>query len=113
MSLKPEGQLAAKLNRVLVATEPLVKNFNAAFQKEGEDATTKRMGERGAGEETPRTGYLHLNGWAGHRTHQVEVIGETPKRYRIRAITKTKLAGRCRWLQEGEMALVPKHAITF
>lgn len=58
-----------------------------------------------------RTGYLMLDGWAGRREHKVEVIGETPKRYRIRAVERTKLAGRCRWLYAGETALVPKYAI--
>lgn len=60
-----------------------------------------------------RIGYLGLDGWAGRREHKVEVIGETPKRYRIRAIERTKLAGRCRWLYAGETALVPKYAIRF
>jgi hypothetical protein len=62
--------------------------------------------------EVTRTGYLHLNGWGGVTSRKVEVIGETSKRLRIRAITETKLAGRCRWLKPGETALVPKYAVT-
>lgn len=58
-----------------------------------------------------RIGYLGLSGWAGDRWRKVEVIGETPKRYRIRAIEKTKLAGRNRWIHPGETALVPKYAV--
>jgi hypothetical protein len=58
-----------------------------------------------------RIGYLGLDGWAGRRERKVEVVGETPKRYRIRAIEKTKLAGRNRWLDVGKTALVPKYAV--
>jgi hypothetical protein len=56
-------------------------------------------------------GYLGLDGYAGRRYRKVEVVGETPKRYRIRAIERTKLAGRSRWLYPGETALVPKYAV--
>lgn len=58
-----------------------------------------------------RRGCLHLDGWAGRHKQEVEVIGETPKRYRIRAIRETKLAGRSRYLRSGETALVPKAAL--
>jgi hypothetical protein len=62
--------------------------------------------------EAPRTGYLNLNGWGGVTSRKVEIVGETPKRLRIRAIERTKLAGRRRWIQAGETALVPKYAVT-
>jgi len=55
-------------------------------------------------------GYLLLDGWEGRTRQQVEVIGQTPKRYRIRAIDRTRLAGP-RWLNPGETALVPKTAM--
>ena len=58
-----------------------------------------------------RFGIIYTNGWAGRRRSRVEIIGETPKRYRIRAITRTKLAGRDRWLENGDVALVPKWAV--
>lgn len=58
-----------------------------------------------------KIGYLGLSGWAGDRWRKVEVVGETPKKYRIRAIEKTKLAGRSRWLEAGQTALVPKYAV--
>lgn len=58
-----------------------------------------------------RIGYLQLDGWAGRRDHKVEVVGETPHKYRIRAIERTKLAGRQRWINPGETALVPKYAV--
>ena len=54
---------------------------------------------------------LCLNGWEGRTETPVFIIGETAKRYRIRAIQRTKLAGRNRWLDSGETALVPKSAV--
>ncbi|MBL8605196.1 MAG: hypothetical protein JNK72_24915 [Myxococcales bacterium] len=39
------------------------------------------------------------------------IVGETPKRYRIRALTRTRLGGRDRWLEAGEEALVPRAAV--
>jgi len=54
---------------------------------------------------------LCLNGWGGRTETSVEIIGETPKRYRIRANKRIKLAGRNRWLEIGKTALVPKSAI--
>lgn len=59
----------------------------------------------------PRYGWLQLDGWAGRTQHKVEVVGETDKRYRIKAITLTKLAGRMRWLRPGDTVLIPKHAV--
>jgi len=57
-------------------------------------------------------GTLHIDGWAGRIDQRVDVVGETRTRYRIRAIERTKLAGRGRWLHRGETALVPKAAVT-
>ncbi len=56
-------------------------------------------------------GELGLQSWHGLSWQAVLVIGETPKRYRIEAIERTKLGGRNRWLEKGHTALVPKHAI--
>jgi len=56
-------------------------------------------------------GLLLLEGWAGRTETPVEVVGQTEKKYRIRAITETRLAGRYRWLAAGETTLVPKHAV--
>lgn len=61
---------------------------------------------------TERDGWLQLDGWAGRTQQLVRVVGETPKRWRIRAICRTKLGGRCRWIYAGERALVPRHTIT-
>jgi hypothetical protein len=61
--------------------------------------------------EKTRIGYLVLDGWAGRSLTAVEVIGQTPRRFRIRAIHLTRLGGRGRWLVTGEAALVPKTAV--
>jgi hypothetical protein len=61
--------------------------------------------------DTPVYSYLVLAGWGGTSRTLVLTVGSTPKRFRIRALTRTKLAGRCRWLEPGEEALVPKHAV--
>ena len=57
-------------------------------------------------------GWIQLDGWAGRYQQRVEIVGQTPKRTRIRAIVRTKLAGRQRWLKRGHEALVPKHVVT-
>ena len=62
---------------------------------------------------TERYADLGLTGWGGVTWTRVRVIGETPKRYRIQALQRTKLGGRCRWINEGETALVPKRALRF
>ena len=62
---------------------------------------------------TDREGFIQLDGWAGRSESRVLVIGETAKRYRIQAITRTKLAGRYRYIDAGQTTLVPKHAVSF
>lgn len=59
------------------------------------------------------TGVLMLDGWAGRSDWPVVIVGETPKRYRITpdGDKPVKLGGRSRWLQPGQTALVPKHAV--
>ena len=59
-----------------------------------------------------RYGVLHLDGYSGRSSTRVEIIGETPKRYRVRAITQTSTAGRLVYLEPGQVALVPKRAIS-
>lgn len=60
---------------------------------------------------TPIYSYLVLSGWHGSSAVKVITVGETPTRFRIQAITRTRLAGRGRWLEPGDTALVPKHAV--
>lgn len=57
-----------------------------------------------------RTGELGLDGWSGRNWTKVEIVGETPKRYRIRALQDMRLAA-YRFLLNGQEALVPKTAI--
>lgn len=58
----------------------------------------------------PHFGLLCLDGWHGRSEDRVLIVGETPKRYRIRAIEWTRLAGR-RSIEVGQEALVPKRAV--
>lgn len=78
-----------------------------------ESATTQRSPRWSAPGEpiTLWRGTLVIDGFAGRFEQTVALIGETPKRYRIQAITRTQLAGRRRWIDPGETALVPKSAI--
>ena len=59
----------------------------------------------------PYRALLCTQGFEGYRETEVEVIGETAQKFRIKALIGTKLGGRSRWLNKGETALVPKRAI--
>ena len=61
----------------------------------------------------PRRAVLVLDGWEGRSETPVLVVGYTPKRWRIKAIERTRLAGRHRWLEAGAVALVPTRAVRF
>lgn len=61
--------------------------------------------------ELPRYGTLFTESWAGTLKQRVKVVGETPTRYRIEAIKRTRLAGRRRFIEPGTQTLVPKEAI--
>jgi hypothetical protein len=54
-----------------------------------------------------------LDTWAGRRYYAVEVVGETPKKARVRILTPggVMLPGR-RYVNFGETVLVPKHALS-
>jgi len=60
-----------------------------------------------------RPAMIVLNGWGGlFEQRGLTVVAETPKRYRIRADReRIRLAGRFRYLEVGQTALVPKHAV--
>jgi hypothetical protein len=60
---------------------------------------------------TPIHSLLVLSGWHGTSVQPVLTVGVTPKRFRIRAVQRTKLAGRDRWLEPGQETLVPKFAV--
>lgn len=55
---------------------------------------------------------LLLDSWAGRREVPIEVLGETPKRYRVRLLSDAMLPRRGH-IQAGEIVLVPKHAVSF
>lgn len=66
----------------------------------------------GQTEESAKIAHLALETWAGLRLRPIEVIGETPKRYRVRLLEDTTLpSGRYRLA--GEVVLVPKQAVRF
>lgn len=75
------------------------------------DDLVRRLVVRYAPPVTVREGWLVLDGWAGLTAQRVEIVGETPRMVRIRAIVRTRLAGRSRWLEPGEVALVPWRAV--
>jgi hypothetical protein len=58
-----------------------------------------------------RYAYLQLDGYAG-RTQQRVIEHIRGSKLRIEAITRTKLGGRGRYLEPGESAYVPLHAVT-
>lgn len=58
-----------------------------------------------------RPGVLRLSGYGGYCEIPIVVVGYTPRKVRIEAIKRTRLAGRLRWLEAGETALVPRTAV--
>lgn len=57
---------------------------------------------------------LVLNTYAGRREHPIEVVGETPKKYRVKILDEKSfpLPGK-KTANPGEVVLVPKDAVTF
>jgi hypothetical protein len=53
---------------------------------------------------------LALNTWAGRRTYQIRIIGETRENFRFVAQEAIPMP-RNRWLKAGEQGRVPKSAI--
>lgn len=60
-------------------------------------------------EQAPRPGRLWFDSWAGRASYRIEVIGETPKRYRVRVLDDVIMRG---W-HVGDAVLVPRYAVTF
>ena len=50
-------------------------------------------------------GILTLESWAGRTNHPVEILGETPKRYKVKLMTDN-IKGR-----KGTVLKVPKYAV--
>ena len=59
---------------------------------------------------TARPAYVCVDGWAGRHDYAVMVIGETQKKYRIRAVMEMGLPGGRR-LKQGDEAMIPKRAV--
>lgn len=59
-------------------------------------------------------GIITVDGWAGRTRTAVEVLGLTKsgKKYRIRAIVRTKLGGRDRWLEPGQETTINRSVVT-
>lgn len=55
---------------------------------------------------------IALNTWAGRRYYPVEIVGETPKKLRVKVVNYggVMLPGR-RYVPSGEVVLVPKDAV--
>lgn len=56
-------------------------------------------------------GYIKTDSWAGRFFWRCEILGETPKRYRVRLLVKTALPRG--WREAGTIVLVPHDAVTF
>jgi hypothetical protein len=54
-----------------------------------------------------------LHGWHGITWSPCVVIGETPKRYRVRLMQACRLAGRMNFGAAGDIVLLPKSAVRF
>lgn len=54
---------------------------------------------------------LEIDGWAGRISYAVEVVGETPKRYKVRLLEDARLPGRNRRGAKGDIVTVPKPAV--
>lgn len=53
-----------------------------------------------------RVGWVHFDSWAGRTRHRVEVLKETPKRYRVRLLEA------CFRYPAGKILYAPKYAVT-
>jgi hypothetical protein len=57
--------------------------------------------------------WVHTESWAGRAKHEVEILGATPKRYRVRAVESWRVGhgrGR-RSIAAGDVVLVPRGAV--
>ena len=54
---------------------------------------------------------LALDSWAGRTEHPVEIVGETPKRYRVRILEDWLGLPSRRVASRGDVVLVPKYAV--
>ncbi len=59
----------------------------------------------------PVRAVLALDSWAGRTEHPVEIVGETPKRYRVRILEDWLILPSKRVAERGDVVLVPKYAV--
>ena len=55
--------------------------------------------------------FLLLNSWAGLMRVPVEIVGETPMRYRVKLLKDALMPNRIGLIASGSVKLVPKHAV--
>jgi len=72
----------------------------------------ERFGHLGSHSEEMRPAIVAMDSWAGRTEEPVTVIGETPKRYRVRFHRRGFVGGNRRH-EAGEVGLVPKYAVRF
>ncbi len=63
-------------------------------------------------EQEPWPALVTYDGWAGRTKEEVLVIGDTPKRYRVKYLHAGFVGGNRRH-EVGDVGLVPKYAVTF
>lgn len=56
------------------------------------------------------THVLLIDSWAGRSRHPVEIISETPKRYKVKLLTEVLLPSK-RSGSPGDVVLVPKFSV--
>lgn len=54
---------------------------------------------------------LMIDSWAGKSRYPVEIVAETPQRYKVKLLAPTRLPGRNKSGQAGDVVLVPKYAV--
>lgn len=59
----------------------------------------------------PLYGYLTISGWHGSTSTRVIMLRDTERSVRIRALSRTRLAGRGRHLDPGHEAWVPRSSV--
>jgi hypothetical protein len=57
-----------------------------------------------------RTGYVFTNSWAGLNRYPIELVKETPKRYRVKLLEACRLPHHGN-LEAGAIVLVPKDSV--
>lgn len=111
--LAPDHPMVMDEDRCHYCTRPLTTGVRVVLVPwHTADEIGKSWPDEGTrGGDAVTIGWLLMTGWAGNTAQKVEIIGETRTQTRIRAITRTRLAGRRGWLDAGKTALVPRAAV--